>query len=108
MTAHAGMTGDRRLPRQTIKSAAKINPGGSPEKAGSKFTAGKIFNQELVELCAENDEITFFAIFDPAEYFAAQKRLERNGHMHVRPSPRIPYIGRRTTRCARVSVTFLL
>ena len=57
---------------------------------------------------AENDEITFFAIFDPAEFFAAQKRLERNGHMHVRPSPRIPYIGRRTTRCARVSVTCLL
>ena len=57
---------------------------------------------------AENDEITFFAIFDPAEFFAAQKRLERNGHMHVRPSSRIPYIGRRTTRCARVSVTCLL
>ena len=57
---------------------------------------------------AENDEITFFAIFDPAKFFAAQKRLERNGHMHVRPSPRIPYIGRRTTRCARVSVTCLL
>ena len=56
---------------------------------------------------AENAEITFFAIFDPAEIFAAQKRLERNGHMHVRPSPMIPYIGRRTTRCARVSVTFL-
>ena len=57
---------------------------------------------------AENAQITFFAIFDPAEILAAQKRLERNGHMHVRPSPRIPYIGRRTTRCARVSVTCLL
>ena len=43
---------------------------------------------------AENDRITFFAIFDPANLFAAQKRLGRNGHMHVRPSPRIPYIGR--------------
>jgi len=57
---------------------------------------------------AENAQITFFAIFDPAEILAAQKRLERNGHMHVRPSSRIPYIGRRTTRCARVSVTCLL
>ena len=31
-------------------------------------------------ICAENDGITFFAIFDPAEIFAAQKRLGRNGH----------------------------
>ena len=48
---HAGMTGDRRLPRQTIQNAALKNPGESPVKGGREFTAGVEFNQQLVDLC---------------------------------------------------------
>jgi hypothetical protein len=45
------MTGDRRLPRQTIQNAALKNPGESPVKGGREFTAGVEFNQQLVDLC---------------------------------------------------------
>ena len=56
---------------------------------------------------AENAEITFFAIFDPAEFFAAQKRLGRNGHVHVSTQSSDPYINTHTRGYARVPLTFL-
>ena len=49
LAAHAGMTGERHLPRQTIETAATTNPGESPAKAGRAFTAGTKFNQDLVD-----------------------------------------------------------
>ena len=50
------------------------------------LTPGGTFRFDVCALaiCAENAEIAFLAIFDPAEILAAQKLLGRNGHMHVR------------------------
>ena len=56
---------------------------------------------------AENAQITFFAIFDPAEILVAQKRLRRNGHVHVSTHSSDPYINTHTRGYARVPLTFL-